>query len=141
VAKWANPHKTLLAALVEAGIIVDPANTRRVLIDITGNGVEVHTQLFAGPGLVDVIKALAAEVPTLDPDAPDVSLTGQKEVPACGKRDRSGHSCIQQLANGWHGPADLCPVCTARFMAALDDLGEELDWHRSFAQRAAGGGS
>lgn len=45
-------------------------------------------------------------------------------------------SCIQALANGWIGCSDLCPVCTTRFMAALDGLGEDLDWHPAFVERA-----
>lgn len=57
-------------------------------------------------------------------------------APECSKRDRSRRSCIQSLANGWIGPSDLCPVCTTRFMAALDGLGEQLDWHPAFAERA-----
>lgn len=56
--------------------------------------------------------------------------------PECRKPDRSGRSCIQALANGWIGCSDLCPVCTARFMAALGGLGETLDWHPAFVQRA-----
>jgi hypothetical protein len=48
-----------------------------------------------------------------------------------------GRTCIQSLANGWIGCTDLCSTCTSRFMAALDALGEELDWHAAFIQRAA----
>jgi hypothetical protein len=64
-----------------------------------------------------------------------------QHTPACSKRGQSGRSCIQQLANGWHGPSDFCPACTVRFVSALDRLGEELAWHPSFVQRAVGGGS
>lgn len=57
-------------------------------------------------------------------------------APTCSKRDRSGRSCVQALANGWIGPTDLCPACTVRFMAALEALGEPLDWHPEFTRRA-----
>jgi hypothetical protein len=52
--------------------------------------------------------------------------------------DYKGETCIQRLAGGWCGPNDLCAVCTGRFMAALDGLGEPLNWHPGFVQRAGG---
>lgn len=50
-------------------------------------------------------------------------------------------TCIQRLAAGWNTPLDLCPSCTGRFMTALDGLGESLEWHSAFRDRAVGGGS
>jgi hypothetical protein len=50
-------------------------------------------------------------------------------------RPVTGRTCIQSLANGWIGCNDLCPICTTRFMAALDTLGP-LAWHPAFVQRA-----
>lgn len=64
--------------------------------------------------------------------APLPSLEG-----VCRKQyEHSGRSCIRRLANGWLTQSDLCPACTRRFMAALDTLGEPLDWHEAYVQRA-----
>jgi hypothetical protein len=50
-------------------------------------------------------------------------------------------TCIQRLAAGWILPNDLCPPCTSRFMAALESLGDRLEWSQGFRDRAVGGGS
>lgn len=52
--------------------------------------------------------------------------------------DYLGSTCIQRMAAGWCGPDDLCAVCTGRFMAALDGLGESLVWSPGFVERAGG---
>jgi hypothetical protein len=56
-------------------------------------------------------------------------------APTCSNLDHRNRTCIQAMANGWSTPSDLCPGCTVRFMAALDALGEPLDWHPGFVER------
>jgi hypothetical protein len=56
--------------------------------------------------------------------------------------EHSGKSCVQRMAAGWLDSAsDLCSACTARFMVALNTLGESLAWHEGYLRRSVGGGS
>jgi hypothetical protein len=48
-------------------------------------------------------------------------------------------TCIGALAAGWINAPDLCPNCTLRFMAALDAVEPDLDWHDAYRQRAESG--
>lgn len=45
-------------------------------------------------------------------------------------------SCIADLAVGWILPSDLCPSCTRAFMAALDGIAGELEWHENYVSRS-----
>jgi hypothetical protein len=56
-------------------------------------------------------------------------------APACSKRRAPG-TCIEQLADGWCLPADLCPSCTQAFMAALDGIAGPMVWHQNYRDRA-----
>jgi hypothetical protein len=57
-------------------------------------------------------------------------------MPECQK-PTVGLSCIERLADGWLLPSDLCPACTAAFMAALDGIAGPLVWHANYTARAA----
>lgn len=54
----------------------------------------------------------------------------------CQKPSVAGSTCIERLAGGWILPADLCPVCTAGFIAALDGIEGVMAWHPDFRRRA-----
>ena len=59
---------------------------------------------------------------------------------SCQKRSPQGKSCIESLAGGWTSPADLCPSCTTKFIAALDITSDKpLNWHSNFRDRARAG--
>lgn len=47
-------------------------------------------------------------------------------------------TCIEDLAEGWIPPTDLCSCCTRAFMTALDWVTEPvtLQWHPNFVKRA-----
>lgn len=45
-------------------------------------------------------------------------------------------SCVEQLAEGWILPPDLCPACTQAFMTALDGIDRPLTWHENYLARA-----
>jgi len=57
------------------------------------------------------------------------------QVPGRFKAER--RSCLDRLARGWLLVQDLCPQCTALLMYALElAVGEDLDWHDGFMERA-----
>lgn len=56
-------------------------------------------------------------------------------APECQKARPT--TCIEQLASGWVLATDLCPACTAAFMAALDGIGQPLAWCEAYTARAA----
>ncbi len=59
----------------------------------------------------------------------------QKASPAIG----AGETCVHLFADGWLTSQDLCPPCTALFMAALDAaVGAALPWHQNYRDRAEG---
>lgn len=82
---------------------------------------------------------LAAAITTrITDDQGERAMSDAENAIGCANRDRfAGRSCVQRLANGWIGAGDLCGPCTRRFMTALDGLGEPLDWHDGYVQRAA----
>lgn len=69
MAKISMPDRALIDALIKAGIITDPKMVNRIIIDIQGGRVpEVHVQLYGdNDGLVAVVDAIAADMPTFDP--------------------------------------------------------------------------
>lgn len=56
----------------------------------------------------------------------------------CSKPTPIGSTCLEQLAAGWILPTDLCPVCTAAFITALDGVAGSMVWHPNFRARSAG---
>lgn len=57
-------------------------------------------------------------------------------APECRTPAPSGKSCLEQLANGWINPPDLCAACTRAFMDALDGITGPLVWHDNYSSRA-----
>lgn len=87
------------------------------------------------------LQLLVAEVGGHDPAQLLPPWHVAAEVEQCTAHwQRSGGSCLHALAGGWIGATDLCPVCTRRFMAALDNAVPDLDWHENYRRRAAEGG-
>lgn len=54
---------------------------------------------------------------------------------------REKSNCIADMAAGWIQPPDFCPVCTQRFIAAVDNAFGPLVWHRNFVARAEAEGA
>jgi hypothetical protein len=56
-------------------------------------------------------------------------------APECLKRAAWG-TCLEGLADGWHGAPDLCPACTRALMTALDGIAGPMVWHSAYLTRA-----
>lgn len=53
-----------------------------------------------------------------------------------GRCTRGEKTCLHRLAAGDINPADLCHVCTGRFILGTEwAAGESLDWHVEYLAR------